>query len=90
MEAGLQHCEEQFLEVAVRHRLCRPTPHCVTLADVLRSHLEFPRSILPLDLDCDAVAAQLGQFAVHEEIRRESAERAQLRPWRGAGCLIGC
>ena len=37
MEAGLQHCEEQFLAVAVAHRLCQPTPTCVSLAEVSRA-----------------------------------------------------
>ncbi len=69
MEAGLQYCEEQFLEVAVRYRLCRPMPCCVTLGEVLRAHLEFPRSSLPGGLDSGAAAAQLARFTAHEEIR---------------------
>ncbi|GAB4822722.1 hypothetical protein N2152v2_009768 [Parachlorella kessleri] len=70
MEAGLQYCEEQFLEVAVRYRLCRPMPCCVTLGEVLRAHLEFPRSSLPGGLDSGAAAAQLARFTAHEEIRQ--------------------
>lgn len=46
MEAGLQYCEDQFLAVAVHYRLCRPTPQCVSLAEVsLHPPLPFtPRS----------------------------------------------
>jgi len=34
MEAGLQFCEEQFLEVAVRHQLCRPAPDRISMEEV--------------------------------------------------------
>lgn len=43
MLAVLQHCEEGFLEVAIAHGLCKPPAQSMTLADILRAHLEDPQ-----------------------------------------------
>ena len=41
----LQYCEEQFLEVAIAHGLCKPPAQFMSLSDILRSHMEDPKVI---------------------------------------------
>ncbi len=38
MEDGMRYCEGQFLEVAQRHGLCRPSSSVLTLTDILELH----------------------------------------------------
>jgi hypothetical protein len=34
----MQYCEEQFLKVAARHGLCRPTSSVLSLEDIISLH----------------------------------------------------
>ena len=38
MEEGMRYCEGEFLEVAQRHGLCRPSSTVLTLKDILELH----------------------------------------------------
>ncbi len=38
MEEGMRYCEGEFLEVAQRHGLCRPSNSVLTLKDILELH----------------------------------------------------
>lgn len=54
---------------------------------VLSSHLEFPRTILPLDLDCNEAAALLARFTSHEQIRCACCVWGRKLPF---GLLVLC
>ncbi|KAL4431193.1 hypothetical protein ABPG75_006449 [Micractinium tetrahymenae] len=71
MDAGAQHCEERFLAVAVAHGLCPPPAQRMSLAQVLRAHLELPRCILGSQAapDYGAAAAALQRFTHRHELR---------------------
>jgi len=62
MEDGIQHCEERFLEIAVRHGLCRPHERVMSLEDTLRSHNQIPQMMLGHPVDYKAVAESLQKF----------------------------
>jgi hypothetical protein len=70
MDAGCHFCEEHFLAAARQHGLCPPQAPCLTLAEVLRAHLELPRCIFGTKaVDYDAAAAQLERFTEKQELR---------------------
>eukprot|EP00887_Chlorella_sp_A99_P005506 scaffold1.g5506.t1 len=73
MDQALNYCEERFLEIAQRHRLCKPLAQSVTLAQVLQArrvacvgrglaNLELPAGLMgPAALDISAAAEALGR-----------------------------
>jgi SulP family sulfate permease len=69
MDAGCHFCEEHFLAAARQHGLCSPQAPCLTLAEVLRAHLELPRCILGSSLDYEAAASRLELFMERRELR---------------------
>lgn len=70
MDAGCQHCEEQFLGVAVAHALCPPPATCMSLEQALQAHLELPRCILgDAAVDYAAAAAALACFTTKHAMR---------------------
>ncbi|KAA6425635.1 MAG: Sulfate Permease Family [Trebouxia sp. A1-2] len=62
MEAGLQYCEERFLEVALHYKLCKPRQLHMNLSEVLRAHLELPHAILPGPINYAKAAGELRAF----------------------------
>ncbi|DBA74396.1 hypothetical protein WJX77_006646 [Trebouxia sp. C0004] len=62
MEAGLQYCEERFLEVALHYKLCKPRQMHMNLSEVLRAHLELPHAILPGPINYAKAAGELRAF----------------------------
>lgn len=62
MERGVQHCEDQFLEIAVRHGLCQPRSLVMSLEETLRSHDHIPSMMLGKPVDYKRIAASLRVF----------------------------
>ena len=62
MEDGIQHCEEQFLSVAVSHGLCRAKESVMSLADTLHSHTDIPSMIMGKPVDYKQIADSLKTF----------------------------
>ena len=52
MEDGMRYCEGQFLEVAQRHGLCRPSSSVLTLTDILELHASVVRASAMLLQQC--------------------------------------
>eukprot|EP00884_Botryococcus_braunii_P016374 jgi/Botrbrau1/341/Bobra.0022s0295.1 len=46
MDSALETCEETFLAIACQYRLCAPATTSMSLAEILRSHLETPKVLL--------------------------------------------
>jgi hypothetical protein len=62
-EEGMQYCEEQFLAVAARHNLCRPSSSVLTLEDILSLHSSLvlrPHSIFALRMPLCVPSGSIG------------------------------
>ena len=62
MEDGIQHCEEQFLSVAISHGLCRGQEPVMSLEDTLHSHTDIPSMMLGKAVDYKQIADSLKMF----------------------------
>lgn len=58
----MQHCEDQFLAVALRFELCSPRPTFMSLEDTLRSHDQARHMMVGRDVDYARIAAALRRF----------------------------
>lgn len=62
MEDGIQHCEEQFLNIAISHGLCKSRETIMSLEDTLHSQTNIPSMMLGRAVDYKQVAESLKEF----------------------------
>lgn len=62
MEDGIQHCEEQFLNVAVSHGVCRPQEAVMSLEATLHRNTDIPSMMLGKAVDYKQIAYSLKAF----------------------------
>ncbi|KAK9839095.1 hypothetical protein WJX74_009429 [Apatococcus lobatus] len=68
MEAGIQYCEEQFLQVAMAYGLIRPPAQTMSLTEILRANLDTPQTFLHGHVDYTQVANEVAQYLVRRRV----------------------
>ncbi|KAK9811232.1 hypothetical protein WJX72_000395 [[Myrmecia] bisecta] len=69
MEAGMQYCEEQYLDLAVQHGLCGRRSAVMTVEDTLRSHYESSGVKSEEGMDYHDIATRLRTFLTEQHFR---------------------
>ena len=70
-QEGMRYCEDQFLEVAQQHGLCRPSQTVLSLKDILELHASVvsPMQLtMPLQCNPQPLPGRLPCSSVHQDI----------------------
>ena len=86
MEEGMRYCEGQFLEVAQRHGLCRPSSSVLTLEDILELHASVVRTYetlrRPICATCSYWRSSPGIFLLIRAPHAQGIEAVQSPRWQ--------
>jgi len=86
LDQGLFYCEETLLECAVHYGLCRPAIARVSLTDVLRTHLQHPKPLLPrAGMRYGRAATEMATF-----MTARSLQPGEVAPLCLHACMLAC